>query len=175
MRHKIVTAFFPRRSELASALARLIERGTPLDAISVLPKTVNHLDDIGLRAANRAAEGAAIGALIAASCGALLGFAGAGSIVIPQASAVLAGPLVAALAGAGAAGTVGAIAGALLGARVPVYVAEYLDDALERGGALLAVRCAPERAGGVEEILLAGGAQRLRSAWARQAVRDERA
>ena len=162
MRYRVLTAFFPGRSQIAGALTRLVECGVPMDAISVLPKNVNHLDDIGVRVATKAAEGAAVGALgggvIGAICGAI---AAAGALVIPGLDAVVAGPLVAALAGAGAVGGAGTILGALIGARVPEYEATYLDDAIHMGGSLLAVRCLADRAEGVEEILASSGGRAI--------------
>jgi hypothetical protein len=162
MRYRVLTAFFPGRAQVAGALARLVECGVPREAISVLPKDVNHLDDIGVRAATKAAEGAAVGAFVGGVVGALGGaFAAAGALVIPGIDAVVAGPLVAALAGAGALGAACTTLGALLGARVPEYEATYLDDAIGMGGALLAVRCLVDRADGVEDILTSSGGRAI--------------
>jgi hypothetical protein len=168
--HRVLTAFFPGRAEAAGAFGRLIQSGVPRDAISVLPKSVHHLDDIGVKAASKASEGAALGAIVGGLSGALLGvLAAAGSLVVPGAGAVVAGPIVAALAGAGAGGALGVIAGAALGARLPEYEAAYLEDAVRMGGALLAVRCSADHAPGVAEILTSSGGRRIRRARRRAA------
>ncbi len=83
-------------------------------------------------------------------------------IVVPGLGSVVGGPLVAAFAGAGAAGTLGVLVGAGLGARLPEYEADYLEDAVRTGGALIAVRCPAARVSGVEEILTVSGARAIR-------------
>jgi hypothetical protein len=160
---RVLTAFFGGHAALSDAMVRLLGIGIEPEAIRVLPKSVHHLDDLGVRPASRAAEGAALGAAIAGLSGALAGaLAAGGALVIPSLGAVIAGPLVSAFALAGAAGALGGLAGALVGARLPGYEAAYLEDAVHAGGALVAVRCSDERLASVEEILVAGGARALR-------------
>lgn len=168
MRYHVLTAFFLRRAHARGALTRLLERGVPRDAIRVLPKEVHFLDDIGVRATSKAAEGAAIGGAIGGIAGALAGaIAASGALMIPAVGTVLAGTVVAALAGAGAGGGLGTFLGALVGARVPAYEAGYLHDAVQRGGTLIAVRCVDDRVIPVEELLLSSGARRVRRRAAR--------
>jgi len=162
MRYRVFTAFFQARAELDEAISRLLAGGVSADAISLLPKDVVHLDDIGLKAASKASEGASLGALTGGVLGATFAaLAAAGSLIIPDVGAVIAGPLVSALAGAGAGGAIGLFLGALIGACVPEYEAAYLDDALRMGGALLAVRCFEERADTIEAILAESGGRRI--------------
>ncbi len=143
---RVVTAFFATRAEVAAAVGGLLGGGIEGAAVRVLPKSVHHPDDLGVRPIGRAPEGALLGAIVGGVAGALAGaLAAGGSIVIPGLGAVLAGPPVAALAGAGAAGALGMLAGALAGARRAVYEAAYLEDAVRTGGALIAVRCSAER------------------------------
>jgi hypothetical protein len=163
MQYRVLTAFFPGRAHADSALALLLDRGVPREAIRVLPKEVAHLDDIGVRVTSKAPEGAALGAVVGGLVGAGFGaLAAGGSLVIPGFAAVVAGPLVAALAFAGALGGMGTMIGAIAGARLPEYEAAYLDDAIQRGGSLLAVRCLEDRAAKVVELLRASGARRVR-------------
>jgi hypothetical protein len=163
MRYLVLTAFFSGRAQVNGALALLLERGVPCEAISVLPKEVAHLDDLGVKVTSKASEGAALGAVLGGFLGALIGALGAGgALVIPGLAAVVAGPFVSALAGAGALGCAGTLIGALAGARLPEYEAAYLDDAIQRGGSLLAVRCLEERAPTIAQILVATGARRIR-------------
>jgi hypothetical protein len=160
---RVLTAFFAARAEVSSAVMGLLDGGIDGDAIRVLPKNVHHLDDLGVRPASKAPEGAALGGLVGGVAGALAGaLAAGGAIVVPGVGAVLAGPAVAALAGAGAAGALGMIAGAIAGARVPEYEATFLEDAVHTGGALVAVRCPADRVASVAEILAASGAIAVR-------------
>jgi len=163
MRHRILTAFFGSRSDADGALSQLARIGVPDHDVSVLPKYVARRDDIGLRTASKASEGAALGALAGGLLGAGLGaLLAAGSIIVPGLSLVVAGPIVAALAGAGALGGLGTIVGAVVGATLPEYEARYLGDAIRMGGALVAVRCSPDRTEALEELLEASGARSIR-------------
>jgi hypothetical protein len=160
---QVLTAFFVARAEVAGAVGCLLGSGIEADAIRVLPKTVHHLDDIGIRSATKAPEGAALGAIVGGLAGMVAGaLCAGGAIVVPGLGAVLAGPLVAALAGGGAAGALGVLVGALVGACWPEYEAAYLQDAVRIGGALVAVRCNKGRVTYVEEILAASGARAVR-------------
>ncbi len=159
----VVTGFFAARAEVSAAVAGLLGDGIAAEAIRLLPKSVHHPDDLGVRPIGRAPEGAALGALVGGLAGALAGaVAAGGAIVIPGLGAVLAGPPVAALAGAGAVGALGMIAGGLVGVCRPRYEAAFLEDAVHTGGALIAVRCSAEIAPAVEAILAAAGARALR-------------
>lgn len=163
MQYRVVTAFFPGRAHADGALALLVARGVPREAIRLLPKEVSHIDDIGVKVTSKAPEGAALGAVVGGLVGASFGaLAAGGAVVIPGFAAVLAGPFIAAFAFAGALGGMGTMIGALAGARLPEYEAAYLDDAIHRGGSLLAVRCLEDRASNVAELLLASGARRVR-------------
>ena len=159
---RIVTAFFVRRSDADGARARLMSAGVAAEEISAVPKHLARRDDIGLALMTKAPEGAAVGAIVGGVAGAIVGAALAGgSVVVPGVDLVLAGRVVAALAGAGALGAVGLLAGALFGAARPEVEAKYLSDALEGAGALIAVRCHPERLERIEELLASSGAARL--------------
>jgi hypothetical protein len=163
MHYRVLTAFFAGRAEANGALTQLLDRGVPRAAIRLLPKEVTYLDDIGVKVTSKAAEGAALGAVLGGLVGGTLGaLVAGGSVVIPGLNVVLAGTFVAALAGAGAAGGAGTLIGAIVGARLPEYEAAYLDDAVRRGGSLLAVRCLEEGAPSIEQILVASGARRVR-------------
>jgi hypothetical protein len=158
MKKQVLTAFFPGRAQADSALAELGSLGVLPDEISVIPKNVAHAEDLGIRAATKASEGAAIGAIAGGLLGALTGaMAAAGAIVVPAAGSVLAGPVVAALSGAGAFGALGVVVGALLGARVPEFEARLLEDAVNMGGSLVAVRVAPGLIDRIERVLESQG------------------
>ena len=163
MRHRVLTAFFPRRHQAAGAFKLLLADGVASEAICLLPKVVDQRDDLGVIVTSRATLGAALGAFVGGLSGALAGaLAAAGSVIVPHLDLVLAGPTVAALVGAGAAGAVGLVAGALLGAARPAYEAAYQKDAAQLGGALLAVRCPEARANVLEQLLSSSGGLRIR-------------
>jgi len=162
-RDRILIAFYGARAGVPDALARLQDVGVDTDSVRVLPKSVHHRDDLGVRPGSKVPQGAALGAVVAGLTGALAGgLAASGAIVVPGLGSVLAGPFVAALAGAGGAGAVGVLVGALIGARLPTYEADYLEDAVRTGGALVAVRCSASRVSCVEDILMVSGARAVR-------------
>ncbi len=160
---RILIAFFTVRADVPGAVARLLGSGVEADSIRVLPERVHHLDDFGIRPDTKAPEGAALGAVVAGLAGALVGgLVSSGAVVVPGLGSVLAGPSVAALAGAGAAGAIGMLVGALIGAGLPEYEADYLQDALSMGGALVSVRCRADHVICVEEVLTVSGARAVR-------------
>lgn len=169
MYYRVLTAFFPGRREAIGALGRLLALGVTAEDISMIPKQAFRVDDIGLTIRSKASEGAALGAVAGGVVGgALAAFAAAGALIIPRLDAFFAGPLVAALAGAGAAGAVGTLLGAVLGARLPEYEARPLDDEIEVGGALVAVRCPAAVSRSVEEALCESGGCRIRNTRSRR-------
>ncbi len=70
---RILTAFFAARGEIPGAIGRLLDSGVEADSIRVLPKSVHHLDDLGVRSDTKAPEGAALGAVVGGLIGALAG------------------------------------------------------------------------------------------------------
>jgi hypothetical protein len=169
MYYSVLTAFFPGRAEAVGALGRLLALGLAAEDISMIPKQTSRLDDLGLTIHSKASEGAALGAVAGGVVGGILAAAAAaGALIIPGLDAFFAGPLVAALAGAGAAGALGTLLGAAFGARLPEYEARYLDDAVELGGALLAVRCPADVSRSVEEALCESGGCRIRKSRSRR-------
>jgi hypothetical protein len=169
MYYRVLTAFFPGRAEALGALRRLVALGVATEDISMIPKPPSHLDDIGLTIRSKASEGAALGAVLGGIVGgALAALAAGGALIVPGLDAFFAGPLVAALAGAGAAGAAGTLLGAALGARLPEYEARYLEDVVDTGGALLAVRCPASVSRSVEEALSESGACQIKKTWPRR-------
>jgi hypothetical protein len=160
----IITAFFESRSDADGAMAQLAASGVSAHEISVLPKHLARRDDIALAPVTKAPEGAVLGAIVGGVVGALVAaVVGGGSLIVPGLDLVVAGRAVAALAGAGALGALGMAAGAVVGAMRPEFEAKYLGDALAGGGALIAVRCHPERLERLEELLHSSGGARVRT------------
>jgi hypothetical protein len=160
MRARIVTAFFGGPLDAERAAARLLAAGAAAHDVRLYPKIVTRADEVGVRVATRSAEGAAAGALAGGALGAALGaaFAG-GALVLPGVGVVFAGAWVAALAGAGLVGAVATAIGAAIGARMPLFEAAYLPDAVRMGGALMTVRCADRDARRLRSELARSGAR----------------
>jgi hypothetical protein len=113
----------------------------------------------GIKEKTKAPEGAAAGAAIGGTLGAIvIGLVAVGSIALPGIGLLAAGPIVAALAGAGAGGATGGILGGLIGATMPEHEAALVKT-LERGHILLAVAAQGERAEMVQKIFRETGAE----------------
>jgi hypothetical protein len=162
---RVLAAFFRRHIDAESAVAHLIRMGVIAENIRLLPKILTRPDDIAIRLRTRLLEGTAIGAIGCGISGAALGAIGAGgAVVAPFANAVIAGPLVAALAVGGLFGAIGTVIGAIAGAFVRTCEARYLEDAVHDGGSLVAVRCLGEGWGAIIDVLVRSGGVRVRVA-----------
>ncbi len=176
-KERVVTAFFDRPEAANRAYLQLEAAGIDAKKISVLAsRDVAERDLAMVEAAERtkAPEGAASGAAIGAGVGALAGaLTIAGAIAIPGIGWV-AGPLVGALFGAGAGsvagGMVGGMVGGLVGAGIPEHEARVVEDAIRRGGVVLAVHATERHVRSIRHVLEKNGG-RLDGA----AVRSSRA
>lgn len=106
-------------------------------------------DDIG------PGEGAGIGAGIGAAIGGLGGLLmGLGLLAIPGVGpALAAGPIVSALVGAGIGAAAGGLAGALVNMGVPEEEAGYYAEGVRRGGTLVTLTAADDRADRAVDIM----------------------
>jgi uncharacterized protein (TIGR02271 family) len=100
-------------------------------------------------------DGAGTGATVGAVGGGIIGLlAGLGGLLIPGIGPIVAaGPLVGALAGAGVGAVAGGLVGALVDLGVPEDDAEYYAEGIRRGGTLVTVRAADERADEAADIM----------------------
>lgn len=100
-------------------------------------------------------DGAAAGAVGGTVVGGTLGvLAGLGALAIPGIGPVVAaGPLLAGLAGAGVGAATGGLVGALADAGVPDEDAQYYNDGVAKGGALVSVRTDDGRAQQAADIM----------------------
>ncbi|MDQ6611910.1 MAG: hypothetical protein M3Y64_05720 [Gemmatimonadota bacterium] len=90
---------------------------------------------------NKAAEGGATGAAIGGVTGVIVGLlAAAGTLAIPGAGIVLAGPLVAALTGLGAGGAAGGLIGAMVGAGMTEERARLYEKDIKDGGIVIGTK-----------------------------------
>ncbi|AMJ62783.1 hypothetical protein [Bosea sp. PAMC 26642] len=139
-----ITRSYETHDAASSVVANLEAAGTSSSDISVVS---NHADG---RDSN-APEGAGIGGVVGGAAGLL---AGLGMLAIPGI-----GPVVAAgwLASTAAGAAVGAATGGLLGALTSAGVsdddAHYYAETVRRGGSVVSVRAADDRAASIEAIM----------------------
>jgi hypothetical protein len=139
---KYVAGIFDSRMEAEQALAELLNAGVERDKISLIMtdqtkgKLFSSTDDEGTRAAKGAAAGAAIGGALGAL---VAGLTAVGSIVVPGAGLLAAGPIVAALSGAGAGAAVGGLSGALVRAGIAAAEANRYEEEVKAGKAVVIV------------------------------------
>jgi hypothetical protein len=92
----------------------------------------NDAKDVAVSGATGAAVGGALGALIA-------GLTAVGTLAVPGAGLLAAGPIVAALSGAGAGAAVGGLGGALIRAGFGSNEAEQYEEEIRKGKAVVVV------------------------------------
>ncbi len=139
---KYVAGIFDSRFEAEQALAELMTAGVERDKISLImtdetkSKLFNMTDDEGEKTAKGAAAGAAIGGALGAL---IAGLTAVGSVVIPGAGLLVAGPIVAALSGAGAGAAVGGLSGALIRAGISAAEASRYAEEVREGKVVVLV------------------------------------
>ena len=150
----VVTGICKSRVEAEQAIDRLIAGGFLNDDISVLMNDSVHGKEFKVDTHTKAPEGAAAGAAIGGTLGAIAAaFATVGALAIPGAQIVAAGPLIAALTGAGAGGAAGTLIGGLAGLGVPEHEAEAWSKKIEDGNILIAVECESQQIDDAKKIL----------------------
>jgi hypothetical protein len=150
---RIVTAFFDAPDEAHRAYLALQHAGFGPDEITVAANETTAPRDLALTEHTKAPEGGLAGAAVGGGVGALVGALSiAGAVLLPGFGWV-AGPLLGALAGAGLGGTAGGVVGAFVGAGMPEHEARVIEDAVRRGGVVLAVHARPGQEARVREIL----------------------
>lgn len=144
-RSKMVTGMFRDRDSAENAYRSLTNRGYTKDDVNVMMSDdtrKRHFSDKDddTELGNKALEGAATGAGIGGTLGAIIaGLAAVGSLAIPGVGLVVAGPIAAALAGLGAGGAVGGIIGALVGAGIPGERAKVYEKGINEGGIVMGI------------------------------------
>ena len=166
-RNTSVMGIYPDRTTVSDAINVLRKIGYRTADISVLSSDNQGSKDFAHEKHTRALQRAAIGA----AAGAVVGAALAWLVSIQMLSAPLpgtllvAGPVLAALAGAGAGGTLGWIAGLLAGLPATEYVAKRYAGRIRLGGILLSVHCdSLEWCGRAKKALKDTGARSISSA-----------
>lgn len=144
-RSRMVTGMFRDRNSAEAAYRSLTDRGYGKDDVNVIMsdetrKKHFHDDDRDTDLGNKALEGAAVGAGIGGTLGAILaGVAAVGTLAIPGVGIIAAGPIAAALAGLGAGAATGGLVGALVGAGIPEDRAKLYEKGVKEGGIVMGV------------------------------------
>lgn len=143
-RSRIMTGMFRDRDSAERAYNSLTSRGYTKDDVNVLmsdeTRKKHFADDPDTDLGSKALEGAAVGAGIGGTLGAILaGVAAVGTLAIPGVGLIAAGPIAAALAGLGAGAATGGLVGALVGAGIPEERAKLYDQGIKEGGIVMGV------------------------------------
>ena len=155
---KFVTAVYSDRNAAEAAVNRLIQTQVSPEDISILMSDGTQGRDFSVESNSKAPEGAATGAAVGGTLGAIAaGLVAVGVVAAPGIGLVAAGPVIAALSGAGAGGAAGGLVGALVGAGIPEHEAKVNAERLEHGDILVGVQVHDDRADDIEEALKASG------------------
>ncbi|HET9533455.1 MAG TPA: hypothetical protein VFQ92_24090 [Blastocatellia bacterium] len=144
-RSRMVTGMFRDRESAEGAYRSLRDRGYGNDDVNVLMSDETRKrhfsdDDAETDLGNKALEGAAVGAGIGGTLGAIIaGIAAVGTLAIPGVGLIAAGPIAAALAGLGAGAATGGLVGALVGAGIPEERAKVYERGINEGGIVMGV------------------------------------
>ncbi|MCA1566416.1 MAG: DUF2382 domain-containing protein [Acidobacteria bacterium] len=164
---KTVIGLFDNRAEAQSVVRELLGEGFRRDDISVMSKKIEGQDDKqgevvayveedGDEQIKDMAKGAGTGAAIGGLAGLLVSLT---ALAIPGIGPVLAaGPLAAVIAGAGIGATAGGLISGLTRLGVPEDDANYYAEGVRRGGTLVSVEAADDRAGRAVAIMKQHGA-----------------
>lgn len=153
---KTVTELFDNYDDASYAVGELEAAGVPASDISIVANNSSGwYDEGGSEAAEDAAGGAGIGAVVGGAGGLLTGL---GIMAIPGVGPVvaagwLAATAVGALAGAAVGGAAGGIIGALTDSGVPESDAHVYAEGVRRGGTLVTAKVADEFVPSAEQIL----------------------
>jgi hypothetical protein len=135
-----IIGLFDNPEKAALAVDDLLTRNVSADDISVVASESISKEAFAIDTHTKMPEGAAIGATAGGGIGAVVaGFTAVGTIGTGGLGLIAAGPVVAALAGAGAGAAGGSIVGALTGLGFSEHEAKHVEDAVEKGSALVGV------------------------------------
>jgi len=122
------------------AIEALHRAGFRNEEISLLVTDMAKKKHFAIEQGTKAAEGAGIGSAIGGAVGALAGgLTVAAGLILPGLGALVAGPLIAALAGAGVGGAAGGLIGGLVGAGFTETEAKLIEDELRNGNIVIGV------------------------------------
>lgn len=153
---KTVTGLFDNYDDASRAVAKLEASGVSHSDISIVANNAkDRIDNDGSKAADDAAGGAGLGAVIGGAGGLL---AGLGLMAIPGVGPVvaagwLAATAVGAVGGAVVGGAAGGLVGALTDSGVPEDDAHVYAEGVRRGGTLVTAKVDEQLAPNAERIL----------------------
>jgi hypothetical protein len=137
---KTLIATYETPPAAARAVNRLYEEGFTDEQISMLVSDATKEKHLALEVGTKAPEGAAGGAALGGALGAIAaGLTVVAGIVIPGLGLLVAGPLVAALAGLGVGGVAGGLIGGLVGLGFSETEAKVVEEAIRKGNVALAI------------------------------------
>ncbi|MFN7112770.1 MAG: hypothetical protein ACK4PK_00235 [Alphaproteobacteria bacterium] len=137
---KVITAVFDTRAAADSAIYKLEHAGYSEKEITLLISEDTRGKHFGIETGSKAGDGAATGAAIGGLTGAIgLALASAGTLLIPGLNLVVSGVLIGGLVGLGAGAATGGLIGALIGQGIPEHEAKLYEEAVRKGGILIAV------------------------------------
>ncbi len=156
-----VVALFDRFEDAQQAVRNLRDSGYEQTAINMIARDASgeysrslgdmERSETGEQAGSGAAAGAGVGAVLGGLGGLLVGL---GALAIPGIGPVIAaGPIITTLAGAGVGAAAGGIIGALVDLGIPDEHAQYYAEGVRRGGTLVVVHTADDRAESARQIL----------------------
>jgi hypothetical protein len=137
---KSVVATYASVRDANDAIEALHRAGFSTEEISLLVTDIAKKKHFAIEQGNKAAEGAGIGSAVGGAVGALAaGLTVAAGLILPGLGALVAGPLIAALAGAGVGGAAGGIIGGLVGAGFNETEAKLIENELKDGNIVIGV------------------------------------
>ncbi len=137
---KIVCGIFHSDRDVEKLLSRLEDRGFGDTDVSMMMSDKTRERYPELSKSSKLPEGAATGALTGGLLGGLIGgLTMAGSVLIPGAGLLVAGPIVGALTGGAVGTSTGGLIGALIGAGIPEHEAKHYEESLKNEGNILVV------------------------------------
>lgn len=137
---KSVVATYATVRDANDAIESLHRAGFSNEEISLLVTDVAKKKHFAIDQGTKAAEGAGIGSAIGGALGALVaGLTVAAGLILPGLGALVAGPLIAALAGAGVGGAAGGLIGGLVGAGFSETEAKLIENELKDGNIVIGV------------------------------------
>lgn len=154
-----VVGVFPNDDAAKAALRAMDEAGFPADRVGIIAGNVRQAREV---AGSRSYTAAIIGAVIGAAIG--LGFALASTMSLNNAAAIPLGMVMFAIVG----GFIGMLAGRGKALKSRDY--EKYHDAVDRGDALVTIRCDEELQERARQALTSAGATRVRVEGTRETV-----
>lgn len=167
---KTIVGLFDNTSEAQQVVRELIDSGFRREDVSIVANSSGNDKDSGKNAGNDndsgkdagdvatgVGTGAVAGGLVGGGVGLVLSLIGA--VAIPVVGPIVAaGPIAAILTGAGVGAAAGGLIGGLTAAGVPHEDAQYYAEGVNRGGTLVMVAAAEEKAQQAYDIMISHGA-----------------